>query len=117
MKAMLSSPEAAELFMKSIQSGKPLTAVEEEAFFNALAVGVAYVSTHHEVINRVDVGNQYKIYQEGNKNITSKNYPEYGKSGFTMDNKNFDKVKRLNEAIQRQKNTPFPLGSNTSYQN
>ena len=74
---------------------------------------MAYVSTHHEVINQVDVGNQYRIYQEGNKNINSKDYPEYGKGGFTMDNKNLDNTEKLNAAIKRQKNTPFPLGSNT----
>jgi len=113
MKAMLSNPDAAELFMKSVRSGKPLTAIEEEAFFNALAVGVAYVSTHHEKLNKVTISNNIQVYQSGNVGITSDEYPEY-RNMFGKARPKIDNTKALNEAIKKQQRLPFPLGTNKS---
>ena len=116
LKVLLTNPDAAALFMKSIQTGKPLNAIDEESFFNALAVGMAYISTHHEVINKVDVAGQYKVYTTGNKNINTTQFGEFKNYYGDKREKKArpDSTRALNEALKKQSRLPFPLGTNKS---
>jgi hypothetical protein len=83
MRAMLQDPKAAELFMKVLKTGKPLTAAEEKAFFNAMVTQFATWQTHANVLTTESFGDNVRAMYMPDP-TSGKKYKEF-KTPFSYD--------------------------------
>lgn len=82
MRAMLQDPEAAQLFMKVLKTGKPLDPKEEKAFYNAMVTQFATWETHANTLTTESYNDNVKaLYMPS---PTGKKYKEF-KTPFSYD--------------------------------